>query len=278
MIEKNLAMYDITVGESDDYRIPYFGYRGTPTGVDVFKVLETGIVPVIDAGLAGRNGVGQIGAGTLRAPIECFRAARGRLPESVRDLKRPPCERERSRVRLDYGTRTRFERCSGAGPEASNRVSAVSLGRRQSASGLGSAARLPRAPALQQPVEALRLVVHHVVGGVAEEVELGPGDALQQLESPGHRHRGVVLGPDQEHRMDSASRWGEDVLLLEPHVGVVVGFLGRNLPEHALLADLERTAVVLPENRLEARVRGPAEGCALVRTKSSSVSNREGSL
>ena len=76
MIENNLAMYGITVGESRDYRIPYFGYRGTPTGVDVFKVVETGVVPVIDAGLAGRNGVGQIGAGTLRAPIECFRAAR----------------------------------------------------------------------------------------------------------------------------------------------------------------------------------------------------------
>ncbi len=76
MIENNRAMYDITVGESGDYRIPFFGYRGTPTGVDVFKVVETGIVPVIDAGLAGRNGVGQIGAGTLRAPIECFRAAK----------------------------------------------------------------------------------------------------------------------------------------------------------------------------------------------------------
>ena len=76
MAEKNLAMYDITVGESTDYRIPYFEYRGTPTGVDVFKVVESGIVPVIDAGLAGRNGVGQIGAGTLRAPIACFQTAR----------------------------------------------------------------------------------------------------------------------------------------------------------------------------------------------------------
>ena len=76
MIENNLAMYDITVGESTDYRIPYFQYRGTPTGIDVFKVFETGIAPVIDAGLAGRNGVGQIGAGTLRAPLECFHIAR----------------------------------------------------------------------------------------------------------------------------------------------------------------------------------------------------------
>ena len=84
MIEKNLAMYRITVGESDDYRIPYFGYRGTPTGVDVFKVVETGVTPVIDAGLAGRNGVGQIGAGTLRAPLECFRRARDAYRERYR--------------------------------------------------------------------------------------------------------------------------------------------------------------------------------------------------
>ena len=53
MIENNLAMYEITVGESTDYRIPYFQYRGTPTGIDIFKVVDTGIAPVIAAGLAG---------------------------------------------------------------------------------------------------------------------------------------------------------------------------------------------------------------------------------
>jgi hypothetical protein len=74
MVDKNLEMYEITVGENPDYRIPFFGFRGTPTGIDVFKVMETGITPVIDAGLAGRDG-GQIGAGTLRAPIECFEKA-----------------------------------------------------------------------------------------------------------------------------------------------------------------------------------------------------------
>ena len=84
MIEKNLAMYKITVGESTDYRIPYFEYRGTPTGIDIFKVVETGIAPVIDAGLAGRNGVGQIGAGTLRAPLECFRTAREAYQQKYR--------------------------------------------------------------------------------------------------------------------------------------------------------------------------------------------------
>lgn len=74
MIENNLAMYRITIGEHPDYFIPYFQFRGTPTGIDIFKVVETGITPVIDGGLGGRDG-GQIGAGVLRAPIECFELA-----------------------------------------------------------------------------------------------------------------------------------------------------------------------------------------------------------
>jgi Protein of unknown function (DUF1116) len=74
MIESNLEMYEITVGEHPDFFIPYFEFRGTPTGIDIFKVVETGITPVIDGGLGGRDG-GQIGAGVLRAPIECFEMA-----------------------------------------------------------------------------------------------------------------------------------------------------------------------------------------------------------
>jgi hypothetical protein len=74
MVENNRAMYQITVGEHPDYFIPYFGFRGTPTGIDIFKVVETGITPVIDGGLGGRDG-GQIGAGVLRAPMECFEKA-----------------------------------------------------------------------------------------------------------------------------------------------------------------------------------------------------------
>ena len=74
MIANNLAMYEITVGENPDYFIPYFSFRGTPTGIDIFKVVETGITPVIDGGLGGRDG-GQIGAGVLRGPIECFEMA-----------------------------------------------------------------------------------------------------------------------------------------------------------------------------------------------------------
>lgn len=74
MVERNEAMYRITVGEHADYRIPYFEYRGSPVGIDAFKVLETGILPLMNIGIAGRNG-GQIGAGSVMAPMECFTAA-----------------------------------------------------------------------------------------------------------------------------------------------------------------------------------------------------------
>lgn len=74
MIDRNHAMYRIVHGESERYRIPVFDFRGTPTGIDIFKVLETGVLPVMDVGLAGRDG-GQIGAGVIRAPRECFELA-----------------------------------------------------------------------------------------------------------------------------------------------------------------------------------------------------------
>ena len=74
MVERNLALYAITIGENSDYRIPYLGYRGTPTGIDIHRVVSTGVLPVMDIGIAGRDG-GQIGAGIVSAPIECFEAA-----------------------------------------------------------------------------------------------------------------------------------------------------------------------------------------------------------
>lgn len=74
MVERNLQMYEITVGEHTDFHIPFLRYRGTPTGIDVFKVVETGILPVMDIGVAGRDG-GQIGAGVVKAPMPCFERA-----------------------------------------------------------------------------------------------------------------------------------------------------------------------------------------------------------
>lgn len=80
MIARNLEMYRITAGENTTFKIPLFGFRGTPTGVDIFKVLDSGVLPVMDVGLAGRDG-GQIGAGVIRAPRECFERAAARWRE-----------------------------------------------------------------------------------------------------------------------------------------------------------------------------------------------------
>jgi hypothetical protein len=74
MIANTLAMYEITVAEHPAYRIPSLSFRGTPTGIDVRRVIATGVRPIMDVGVAGRDG-GQIGAGLMRAPIECFASA-----------------------------------------------------------------------------------------------------------------------------------------------------------------------------------------------------------
>ena len=74
MIERNEKLYAITVGENPDYLIPALGFRGTPTGIDIFKVVESGVLPVLDIGIAGRGG-GQIGAGVVRPPMACFESA-----------------------------------------------------------------------------------------------------------------------------------------------------------------------------------------------------------
>ena len=71
-----LAMYEITAGESNIYKIPALDFRGTPTGIDVIKVARSGILPFIDTGVAHKNaGVGQVGAGVLSAPPEPFTKA-----------------------------------------------------------------------------------------------------------------------------------------------------------------------------------------------------------
>jgi len=74
MCENNLQMYAITAGEHPHFRLPPFDFRGSPAAIDIFKVVESGITPVIDGGLAGKDG-GQIGAGLLRTQPEVFTIA-----------------------------------------------------------------------------------------------------------------------------------------------------------------------------------------------------------
>ena len=69
-------MYEITLGESEAYRIPALDFRGTPTGIDVRLVMQTGILPQINTGIAHRlPGIGQIGAGLVTPPLVCFETA-----------------------------------------------------------------------------------------------------------------------------------------------------------------------------------------------------------
>jgi hypothetical protein len=71
-----MNMYRISSGESTSFRIPALGFRGTPTGIDVVKVVETGIVPAVNTGIAHKEpGIGQVGAGLVEPPIAVFAEA-----------------------------------------------------------------------------------------------------------------------------------------------------------------------------------------------------------
>ncbi|HEX8092923.1 DUF1116 domain-containing protein [Jatrophihabitans sp.] len=75
-------MYEITVGEHPMYSIPVLDFRGSPTGIDVTKVVRTEILPQINTGMAGRlAGVGQVGAGLVTPPAEIFPKALAALAQ-----------------------------------------------------------------------------------------------------------------------------------------------------------------------------------------------------
>lgn len=68
-----LEMGEICFAEHKHFAIPALNFRGTPLGIDVRKVAETGILPRLNTGIAHREpGIGMVGAGVLRAPRACF--------------------------------------------------------------------------------------------------------------------------------------------------------------------------------------------------------------
>jgi hypothetical protein len=78
------TMYEITVGEHTAYQVPILEFRGTPTGIDVAAVARTGILPQINTGMAGRvAGTGQVGAGLVTPPEQCFTGALRALASRV---------------------------------------------------------------------------------------------------------------------------------------------------------------------------------------------------
>jgi hypothetical protein len=75
-LNATLEMYEITFAESKYFTMPALDFRGTPTGIDLRKVVELGITPRINTGIAHKNaGVGQVGAGLVRPPLSIFEDA-----------------------------------------------------------------------------------------------------------------------------------------------------------------------------------------------------------
>jgi hypothetical protein len=83
-LDTTRRMYEITLARNADWTIPALYFAGTPMGIDIRKVLETGLSPVINTGIAHRQpGIGQVGAGTVRAPLACFEQALVALAETL---------------------------------------------------------------------------------------------------------------------------------------------------------------------------------------------------
>jgi hypothetical protein len=79
------AMAEITAGRNPKWTIPALEFEGTPAGIDIRRVVESGIAPAINTGIAHRRaGVGQVGAGIARAPLACFEQALAAFAEHGR--------------------------------------------------------------------------------------------------------------------------------------------------------------------------------------------------
>jgi hypothetical protein len=78
------SMGEITWALNPDWTIPALDHAGVPTGIDVRRVVATGIAPTINTGIAHRMpGVGQVGAGIVKAPLACFELALSALAARI---------------------------------------------------------------------------------------------------------------------------------------------------------------------------------------------------
>jgi hypothetical protein len=75
-LNATLEMYEICYAEHKYFTMPPLDFRGTPTGIDIRKVVEKGITPRVNTGIAHKDaGVGQVGAGLVRPPMAMFEEA-----------------------------------------------------------------------------------------------------------------------------------------------------------------------------------------------------------
>jgi hypothetical protein len=77
-------MLSITLGTNPAFTLPALNFGGTPAGIDARLVADSGVLPIINTGIAHKKaGVGQIGAGITTAPMECFNEALQALADSL---------------------------------------------------------------------------------------------------------------------------------------------------------------------------------------------------
>jgi hypothetical protein len=73
-IEWSNQMRSITVTTNKEMKLPWVAFTGTPTGIDIRKVVELNVLPIIDTAIAHSEG-GFIGVGVVEPPMECFKKA-----------------------------------------------------------------------------------------------------------------------------------------------------------------------------------------------------------
>ena len=87
--ENSRRMLSITLGSNPAFTLPALDFGGTPAGIDARLVVDSGILPIINTGIAHKKaGVGQIGAGITTAPMECFNCAIATLAETLQSASR----------------------------------------------------------------------------------------------------------------------------------------------------------------------------------------------
>jgi hypothetical protein len=83
-VQNTLNMRKITLGANSNFTLPMLNFTGTPAGIDIRQVVDTGVLPVINTGIAHKEaGVGQIGAGVTYAPLACFTQALQALKQEI---------------------------------------------------------------------------------------------------------------------------------------------------------------------------------------------------
>jgi hypothetical protein len=81
-------MLAITLGANSAFTLPTLSFAGTPAGIDARLVADSGVLPIINTGIAHKKaGVGQIGAGITTAPMACFADALAKLAQTLASQK-----------------------------------------------------------------------------------------------------------------------------------------------------------------------------------------------